>query len=109
MIFCKKPEPHGVCAECGVFFKPHSDKAWKDYCPTHAKPHIERDARRDLVLWYAKCNWEALESQAKEWDEKNKQSEVLHQAERMQQMAAMAANQQNIYKGLGGGPFGGTL
>ena len=60
-----KPK-HTACKECGVHFDPVTgyEARWGDLCPTHRKPVMERDRKRDTVIAWASDNWENLIDQA---------------------------------------------
>ena len=52
-----------ICSECGVHYKPVTGREvrWGHLCPTHRKPVMERDIRKDAVVFWASCVWEKLE------------------------------------------------
>lgn len=60
-FFCK---PYSVCGNCGVHFEPIKGD-WNHLCSICRKPHVERQARIDRVVAWARHNWEKLEEQAK--------------------------------------------
>lgn len=62
-----KPK-YSVCSECQVHFEPATgnETRWGRWCPTHRKPIIEKDLRRDAVLAWAGANWEKLEPMYKQ-------------------------------------------
>jgi hypothetical protein len=96
MNFFKCEKPH-VCEECGVHFEPRKD-SYSRLCFPHAKPRIDRDARRSRVMGWANINWEKLEEQAvKELDAAQAQfhKRLADSMQRQQQ----AAQQANYYSG----------
>ena len=65
-----KPK-YSICSECKVHFEPDNcDKRFAHLCITHRKPVMERELRKDAVMYWAAQNWEKLEEPAKENEKK---------------------------------------
>jgi hypothetical protein len=98
-----------VCKECGVHYDLVSEYEikWKDLCPTHRKPVMEKDLRKDDVMYWASYNWERLEKLYLE--ERKKQTQPTQ--EQLQRWAKDQLNAKSSIQCLGNqgnisNPFG---
>ena len=91
------------CAECGVYFSPHTLTGFTDYCLEHAKSRYERAARIQVVTDWAKRNWEKLEPQALE---ELKKSQVDSSANLQNAMAAQQRYVSDMGQNFAGGIMG---
>ena len=72
MIFRKH---YTVCKQCSVHFEPaEAHERHKELCPEHRKPVVDIENRIERVLDWAKVNWEKLEPQALEEEQKRNQT-----------------------------------
>ena len=93
--FCKNV-PVSVCKECGAHYDPvvGYESRWGDLCPTHRKPVMELDLRREAVVSWASQCWEKLEPMyLEERKELEKRAQILDQF--------VASPQINQHNGLG--------
>jgi hypothetical protein len=92
--------PHSICKECKVHFEPAgpyehgwNTVKWADLCPTHRKPAMERDSKRDRVIAWAGENWERLFEQMEK--KETEKAERLHELQSKYTLAIKDALQHN--------------
>lgn len=66
--FSRKSETPPSCAQCGVYFKPHTNELnkqhWPQLCGIHLEEYRKLYLRKEVVVEWAKENWEKLEARA---------------------------------------------
>lgn len=93
MWFRKKTSPQlpemKLCEQCRHYFKLGYETTWPNLCQICGKPHRERAAREEIVVKWARQNWEKLEPRALRENKKAKVDSLrsISEVQRAQQQA----------------------
>lgn len=93
-----------ICRECGVHYAPviGYEAKWGHLCPTHRKPVIELDLRKEAVISWASQHWEKLEPMyLKEIQETKEQYNSFFQKEKMDPLSPLQNSMRNANYGIG--------
>ena len=93
-----KPK-YSVCAECGVHFDivPPSEERWGHLCPTHRKPVMDLDLRKDALMRFILQNFELVEKLCAAERDKQYAADMKQRNAYMDSLAGMQQAQPDPY------------